>query len=83
LINKHTFCYKREKKGGLPALFVSEAETFSYIRESGSQRKLSVVRPDTSGIMPDLAFEVSTCLTGIQVFVLHGKVGFLISQLQN
>ena len=36
-------------------------ETFSYIREFGSQRKLSVVRPDTSGIMPDLAFETPTC----------------------
>ncbi len=61
-------------------MFVTGAETFSDIRESGNQRKLSVVRPGISGIMPDLAFEVSTCLTGIQVFVLHGKVGFLISR---
>ena len=64
-------------------MLVTGAKTFSYIRESGSQRKLSVVRPDISGTKPDLAFEVSTCLTGIQVFVLHGKVGFLISQQQN
>jgi len=83
LINSLTFCYKREKKGGLPALLVTGTKTFSYIRESGSQRMLSVVRPEQSGTMPGLAFEASTCLTGIQVFVLHGKVGFLISQQQN
>jgi len=64
-------------------LFVTGIETFSYIRESGSQRKLSVARPDASGIMPDLAFKASTCLTGIQVFILHGKVGLLISQLRD
>ena len=56
------------KKGGLPALLVTGNKTFSDIQESGSQRKLSVVRPDPLGIMPDLTFEAPTCLQGFKFY---------------
>lgn len=39
---------------------VIRVRTFSDIRELGSQRKISVVRPQ--GIMPDLSFKAPTCL---------------------
>lgn len=60
-------------------MFVIGIETYSDIREFGSQRKLSVERPEISGTMPDLAFKAPTCFYRDSSFVLHGKVGLLIS----
>ena len=82
LLNKLLFCYKREKER-YPALFVMGIETYSDIREFGSQRKLSVERPVHSGIMPDLTFKMPTCFYRDSSFVLHGKVGHLMSQLRD
>ena len=48
-------------------MFVIGVKTYSDIRESGSQRTASVVRPEILGIKPDLALKAPTCLTGIQV----------------
>lgn len=41
-------------------MFVIRIKTFSDIRELGSQRRTSVVRP--RGIMPDLSFKAPTCV---------------------
>jgi len=43
-------------------LFVIGMETFSDIRELGSQSLSSVVRPVHSGIMPDLVSKTPTCI---------------------
>ena len=64
-------------------MFVIGIETYSDIREFGSQRLLSVERPGLPGIMPDLAFEAPTCFYRDSSFVLHGKVGLFMSHLRN
>ncbi len=64
-------------------MFVIGIETYSDIREFGSQRKVSVERPDTSGIMPDLSYKAPTCENRDSSFYLHGKVGLFISQLRD
>ncbi len=64
-------------------MFVIGSETYSDIFEFGSQRKVSVVRPDASGNKPDLAFKVPTYMYRDSSFFPHGKVGLLISRLRD
>ncbi len=56
-------------------MFVIGMETFSDIREFGSQRLLSVVRPVNTGIMPDLVCKTPTCINRDSSLHPHGKVG--------
>ncbi len=51
-------------------------ETFSDNRESGSQRKVSVVLPARD--LPDLTFMAPTCVYRDSSFILHGKVGLIL-----
>jgi len=56
-------------------LLVIGMETFSDIRELGSQSLPSVVRPVHSGIMPDLVCKTPTCINRDSSLHPHGKVG--------
>ena len=56
-------------------MFVIGLETFSDIREFGSQRFPSVVRPVRAGIMPDLDCKTPTCINRDSSLHPHGKVG--------